>query len=122
MVLDGVARCTVVGGKVASFGATKAKAVPGVKTVVEISRGIAVIADNTWSAMQGRRALNVKWDEGPNAGATSESISKLLADQMAKPGAEARKEGDAASALSGPAQKIEAVCEVPSLPHATPSA
>jgi isoquinoline 1-oxidoreductase subunit beta len=114
-----VARCPVFGGKVASFDATKAKAVPGVKTVVEISRGIAVIADNTWSAMQGRRALNVKWDEGPNAGATSESISKLLADQMAKPGAEARKEGDAASALGGAAQKIEAVYEVPYLAHAT---
>jgi isoquinoline 1-oxidoreductase beta subunit len=114
-----VARCPVFGGKVASFDATKAKAVPGVKTVLQISSGIAVVADNTWAAMQGRRALVVKWDEGPNAGATSESISKLLADQMAKPGAEARKEGDAASALGGAAQKIEAVYEVPYLAHAT---
>jgi isoquinoline 1-oxidoreductase beta subunit len=114
-----VARCPVFGGKVASFDATKAKAVPGVKTVVEISRGIAVVADNTWAAMQGRRVLDVKWDEGPNAGASSESISKLFADQMAKPGAEARKEGDAASALGGAAQKIEAAYEVPYLAHAT---
>jgi isoquinoline 1-oxidoreductase beta subunit len=114
-----VARCPVFGGKVASFDATKAKAVPGVKTVVEISRGIAVVADNTWAAMQGRRALDVKWEEGPNANASSESISKLFADQMAQPGAEARKEGDAASALGGAAQKIEAVYEVPYLAHAT---
>jgi len=114
-----VARCPVFGGKVASFDATKAKAVPGVKNVIEISRGIAVVADNTWSAMQGRRALEVKWDEGPNANASSESISKLLADQMAKSGAEARKEGDAATALAGAAQKIEAVYEVPYLAHAT---
>jgi len=114
-----VARCPVFGGKVASFDATKAKAVPGVKNVVEISRGIAVVADNTWAAMQGRRALDVKWDEGPNANATSESISKLFADQMAQPAAEARKEGDAASALSGAAQKIEAVYEAPYLAHAT---
>ena len=114
-----VARCPVFGGKVASFDATKAKAVPGVKTVVQISSGIAVVADNTWAAMQGRRALDVKWDEGPNANASSESISKLFADQMAKPGAEARKEGDAASALNGAAQKIEAVYEVPYLAHAT---
>jgi isoquinoline 1-oxidoreductase beta subunit len=114
-----VARCPVFGGKVASFDATKAKAVPGVKTVVQISSGIAVVADNTWAAMQGRRALDVKWDEGPNANASSESISKLFADQMAKPGAEARKEGDAASALTGAAQKIEAVYEVPYLAHAT---
>jgi isoquinoline 1-oxidoreductase beta subunit len=114
-----VARCPVFGGKVASFDATKAKAVPGVKTVVEISRGIAVVADNTWAAMQGRRALDVKWDEGPNANASSQSISTLFADQMTKTGAEARKEGDAASALTGAAQKIEAVYEVPYLAHAT---
>ena len=114
-----VARCPVFGGKVASFDATKAKAVPGVKTVVEISRGVAVVADNTWAAMQGRRALTVKWDEGANAGASSETISKMLADQMTKTGVEARKEGDAAAALSGAAQTIEAVYEVPYLAHAT---
>jgi isoquinoline 1-oxidoreductase beta subunit len=114
-----VARCPVFGGKVASFEATKAKAVPGVKTVVQISSGVAVLADNTWSAMQGRRALDVKWDEGPTASATTESITKLFADQMAKPGAEARREGDAASAMEGAAQKIEAVYEVPYLAHAT---
>jgi isoquinoline 1-oxidoreductase subunit beta len=114
-----VARCPVFGGKVASFDATKTKAVPGVKTAIQISSGIAVIADNTWAAMQGRRALDVKWDEGPNANASSESISKLFADQMAKPGAEARKEGDATSALGEAAQKIEAVYEVPYLAHAT---
>ena len=81
--------------------------------------GVAVVADNTWAAMQGRRALDVKWDEGPNASATSESISKLFADQMTQTGAEARKEGDAASALAGAAQKIEAVYEAPYLAHAT---
>ena len=119
MVYAVVARCPVFGGKVASFDATKAKAVPGVKDVVQISRGVAVIADNTWSAMQGRRALEIKWDEGPNAGLTSEGISKLFADQTEKPGAEARKEGDAPSALAGAAQKIEAIYEVPYLAHAT---
>jgi len=114
-----VARCPVFGGKVASFDATKAKAVPGVKTVTQISSGIAVVADNTWAAMQGRRALDVKWDEGPNAGASSETISKLLADQMDKTGAEARKEGDATAALGSAAQKIEVVYEAPYLAHAT---
>ncbi len=67
MVYAVVARCPVFGGKVASFDATKAKAVPGVKDVIQISDGVAVIADNTWTAMEGRRALDVKWDEGPNA-------------------------------------------------------
>jgi isoquinoline 1-oxidoreductase beta subunit len=87
--------------------------------VVKISSGIAVIADNTWSAMQGRRALDVKWDEGPNANTSSESISKLFADQMSQPAAEARKEGDAATALTNAAQKIEAIYEAPYLAHAT---
>jgi isoquinoline 1-oxidoreductase subunit beta len=114
-----VARCPVFGGKVASFDATKAKAVPGVKNVIQISSGVAVVADNTWSAMQGRRALDVKWDEGPHASLTNESITKMFADQMDKSGAEARKEGDAAAALAGAAQKIEAVYEVPYLAHAT---
>src|SRR5882672_1772476 len=114
-----VLRCPVFGGKVASFDAAKAKAVPGVKNVVEISKGIAVVADNTWTAMQGRRALDVKWDEGPNAGVTSESISKLFADRTMQPGSEARKEGDAATALAGAAQKIEAVYEAPFQAHAT---
>ncbi len=66
-----VARCPVFGGKVASFDAAKAKAVPGVKDVIQISNGVAVVADNTWTAMQGRRALDVQWDEGPNAKLTS---------------------------------------------------
>jgi len=54
-----VARCPVFGGKVVSLDDSKAKAVPGVKQVLRISNGVAVVADNTWSAMQGRNALHV---------------------------------------------------------------
>src|ERR1700730_12424358 len=114
-----VARCPVFGGKVASFDATKAKAVAGVKNVIQISSGVAVIADSTWTAMQGRRALDVKWDEGANANVSSETISKLFAERAAQPGVEARKEGDAATALAGAAKKIEAVYDAPFLAHAT---
>jgi len=114
-----VARCPVFGGKVASFDATKAKAVPGVKNVIQISNGVAVVADNTWSAMEGRRALEVQWDEGPNANASSASISKLLSDLGEKPGVVARREGDVESALASAAKKIESVYEVPFLAHAT---
>jgi isoquinoline 1-oxidoreductase beta subunit len=114
-----VARCPVFGGKVASFDATKAKAVPGVKNVIQISSGVAVIADSTWTAMQGRRALDVKWDEGANAQVSSESISKLFAERAAQSGVEARKEGDAAAALAGAVKKIDAVYEAPFLAHAT---
>ena len=114
-----VERCPVFGGKVASFDATKAKAVPGVRQVIQVSNGIGVVADNTWSAMEGRRALEVKWDEGPNASVNSASISKLFAERAGQPGAVARKEGDAAAAFSAAAKKIEAVYEVPYLAHAT---
>jgi len=113
-----VTRCPVFGGKVASFDATKAKAVPGVKQVVQISNGVAVIADNTWSAMEGRRALQVQWDEGSNAKATSASIRSMMTSLAEKPGAVARKQGDTEAALAGASKKIEAVYEVPFLAHA----
>ncbi len=114
-----VARCPVFGGKVASFAATQARAVPGVKQVIQISSGVAVLADNTWAAMEGRRALEVKWDEGSNANASSDSIRKLFADRVAQPGALGRKDGDAQAAIARAANKIEAVYEVPFLAHAT---
>src|SRR5712664_2091516 len=69
-----VARCPVFGGKVVSFDAAKAKAVPGVRDVIAFETsgrgasttgGIAALAVNSWAAMQGRNALEVKWDLGP---------------------------------------------------------
>jgi isoquinoline 1-oxidoreductase beta subunit len=114
-----VQRCPVFGGKVASFDATKAKAVPGVKDVFQISNGVAVVADNTWNAMQGRRALDVQWDEGPNANVSNDTIFKGFADACQTPGVVSRKEGDAASGLAGAAQKIEAIYEAPYQAHAT---
>ena len=62
-----VARPPVFGGKAKSFNAEKAKAIPGVKAVVEIESGIAVIADGFWPAQKGREALEIVWDEGPLA-------------------------------------------------------
>ena len=119
MVYAVVARCPVFGGKVASFDATRAKAIPGVKDVFQISSGVAVVADNTWTAMQGRRALVVHWDEGPHANLTSAAISKMLADASTQPGHVARNDGDAAAGLASAAQKIEVDYEVPYLAHAT---
>ena len=97
----------------------KAKAVPGVKDVVQISNGVAVIADNTWSAMQGRKVLDIKWDEGPNANQSSAAITRMFAELVAKPaGKVARKEGDAAAALASAGSKMEAVYEAPFPSHA----
>ena len=112
-------RCPVFGGKVASYDATKAKAVPGVKNVVQVSNGVAVIADSTWAANQGRKLLEIKWDEGPNAAQSSAAISKLFADRAQQPGLVAKTAGDATQALSGVSKKIEAVYEVPYLAHST---
>jgi len=113
-----IARCPVFGGKVASFDATKTKAVPGVKSVVQISNGVAVLADNTWNAMEGRRALAVQWDEGPTAAMNSTLLSQTFADKIQQPGAVARKDGDAAAAIATAAKKIDATYEVPFLAHA----
>jgi isoquinoline 1-oxidoreductase beta subunit len=114
-----VARCPVFGGKVSSFDATKTKAVPGVKDAIQISNGIAVIADNTWAAMQGRRALEIQWDEGPNAKLTSADISKALEEGAAQPGHAARKEGDVEAGLAAAATTFVVDYEVPFLAHAT---
>jgi isoquinoline 1-oxidoreductase beta subunit len=111
-------RCPVFGGKVASFDATAAKAVPGVKHVVQISSGVAVVADNTWSANQGRKALQIQWNEGPHAGLNSAGIRKDFADRAQQPGVVARKEGDAPGAIAAAAKRIDSVYEVPYLAHA----
>jgi len=113
-----VAKCPVFGGKVASFDDSKTKTVPGVKQVVQISSGVAVVADNTWNAMEGRRALKVTWDEGPVAKWSTPGIRQMFMDLAAKPGAEARKTGDADAALNSAAKKIDAVYEAPYLSHA----
>jgi isoquinoline 1-oxidoreductase beta subunit len=114
-----VARCPVFGGKVSSFDAAKAKAIPGVRHVVQIESGVAVVADGFWQATQGLRALDVKWDEGPNARLSSADIRSRFAESSQKPGAPARNDGDAAQALKSAAKKLEAVYETPYLAHAT---
>ncbi len=119
MMYAAVARSPVFGGKPASFDATKAKAFAGVKQVVQISRGVAVVADNTWSAIQGAKLLDIKWDEGPNAAQTSANISKTFADKARNPGVEVTKVGDAVTGLANSAKRVEAVYEVPFLAHAT---
>ena len=119
MLHAAVLRCPVFGGKVASFDATKAKTMPGVKDVIQISTGIAVVADNTWNAMQARNAVEVKWDEGPTAAMSTDSIWKMYAAAAETPGVVAKKVGDADSAMPGAAQKVEAVYQAPFAAHCT---
>jgi isoquinoline 1-oxidoreductase beta subunit len=122
-----VARCPVFYGKVTSFDATKAKAVPGVRDVIQFETsgrgasttgGVAVVADNSWAAMQGRKALEVKWDEGAAAAESSEELRKqFVANTAAKPGQVVRNEGDADAALAAATNKVEAVYELPFAAH-----
>ncbi len=60
-----LARCPVIGGKVASFDDKESRKISGVGFVGKISdSAVAVVAESVWSAMEGRRVLNVQWDEG----------------------------------------------------------
>ena len=113
-----VARCPVTGGSVASFDPTAAKAVPGVKHVVQIPEGIAIVADNTWAAMEGRKALVVQWNEGENAALNTASIREILSKAIATPGNVAKRQGEGEAALATAAKQIEAVYEAPYLAHA----
>jgi isoquinoline 1-oxidoreductase subunit beta len=119
MLYASLERCPVSGGKVKSFDATAAMAVPGFRYAVAISNGVAAVADNTWAALQCRKALKIEWDEGVNATASTASLKQMFGDLSEKPGAEARKTGDVQAAIAAGAKKIEAVYEVPFLAHAT---
>jgi len=123
-----VARCPIFGGRVKSFDAAKAKTVPGVRDVFPIdpvttgafsAGGVAIIADNYWAAMQGRKALEVRWDEGPNAAESSETLHKQFLDNASKPGKSYRNDGDADAAITSAAKKVEATYEFPFAAHAT---
>ena len=114
-----VERCPVFGGSVASFDDSKTKVSPGVKSVVKISNGVAVIADSTWAAMEGRRKLTVQWDEGKVAANSTADITKSFADAVAQGGvAPQRTVGDPAGALASASKKLEAVYQTPYLAHA----
>ncbi len=114
-----VARAPVFGGKVVSFNAEKAKAVPGVKNVVQVPSGVAVIASGFWPAKLGREKLEVNWDDGPNATLSTVGMRAQYASLAKTPGIVARKVGDAGKALAGAAKTITAEFEVPYLAHAT---
>jgi len=121
-----IARCPVFYGKVASFDATKAKSVPGVRDVIQIETsgrgasttgGVAVVAENSWAAIQGRQALQVKWHEGAAASESTEELRKQFVANASKPGKVVRNEGAADAALSSAHKKVEAVYELPFAAH-----
>jgi isoquinoline 1-oxidoreductase beta subunit len=120
MLVAVVARCPVRGGKLATFDAAAARAVPGVRHVVPISSGVAVVAEGYWPAKTGRDGLRVTWDEGASAAVSSATIAQLFAERSEQPGAVARHDGgDPEAALAAARQRLDAVYELPFLAHAT---
>ncbi|HZX25157.1 MAG TPA: xanthine dehydrogenase family protein molybdopterin-binding subunit [Woeseiaceae bacterium] len=119
MVVALVAHPPRFGAKVKSFDATEAKAVAGVTDVVQIPRGVAVVADSYWSAQKGREALTVEWDE---SAAEKRGTEELFAEYEAKTGEEglvARNDGDAPAALGSAETTIRREYRLPFLAHAT---
>jgi isoquinoline 1-oxidoreductase subunit beta len=119
MKFAAVAACPVFGGKVAAVDDTKAKAIPGVQQVVRLDDAVAVVADSTWTAKQGLAALEIRWDEGPNAQRSTADIVRQLETALDKSGVVGRSEGDVAQAMTSAARRVEAVYQVPFLAHAT---
>jgi len=119
MLVASIERCPVLGGKVRAFDATAAKAVTGVRDVVPVGSGVAVVADTFWTALTGRKALTVTWDEGPLAQVSSAQIFREYEALGTQPGRVVRKDGDAEAALAAADGKIiEARYQVPFLEHA----
>jgi isoquinoline 1-oxidoreductase beta subunit len=124
-----VARPPVVGGKVKSFDAAAARAVPGVLHVIEIPGsglgskfkplgGIAVVARNTWAAIQGRDALTIEWDSGPHGSSSTAAQEKELRASASAPGAPVRDQGDAEAALASAAKVFTREYYQPHMVHA----
>ena len=117
MLYAALAQCPVIGGKATAVDDAKAKSMPGVKHVVKITDGVAVVADSWWQAKQARDALNITWDEGPNKALNSEAVFKGLAEGLGKPAVSIRKQGDVDGAMKAAAKKVEATYEMPFLSH-----
>lgn len=112
-------RCPVFGGTLASVDASRARAFPGVLDVVTISRGVAVVATNSWAAMEGRKLLDLTWNEGANASLSSAAIRAQQVALVSTPGAVGRSEGDVQAAFTAAPTRIAAVYEAPYLAHTT---
>jgi len=130
MVYASIEHPPVLGGKVKSVDDQEALKVAGVRQTVQIDPyqpppafqplgGIAVIADNTWAAFQGRKKLKIDWDNGANESYDSEAYKKELQETARKPAKVVRSEGDVDAAFAKGGKIIEADYYVPLLAHAS---
>jgi isoquinoline 1-oxidoreductase beta subunit len=111
-----LARCPVIGGKVASFDDSESRKISGVGFVGKIGdSAVAVVADSVWSAMEGRRVLNVQWDEGPNKDFNSAAMLSSLKKSASSKAVTLYSTGDVSKA-SG--RRIAAEYQLPLMAHA----
>jgi isoquinoline 1-oxidoreductase subunit beta len=113
-----VAACPVFGGKVGKVDDSAAVKLPGVRKVVVLDDMVAVIGDHMWAAKKGLEALQIEWNEGPNAKITTKDIWEDLRKASEKDGAVAKSDGDIVKALAS-GDKFEAAYELPFLAHAS---
>lgn len=106
-------------GKVVGYDEAAARAVPGVVDVFEVEGGVAVLAKDTWSAFKGREALRARFDPGPNAGQSTETLLARAMEKIREPGEVERAEGNALDAMGTAAMTLEALYDTPFLDHAT---
>lgn len=130
MLIAVIARPPVAGGKVKKHQARQALAIKGVEKVIPMPEpvvpykfqpwgGIAVLARNTWTAIQGREALEIEWDHGENATYNSTDFRQALFASAKKGGTAIRKTGDVTKALKAASKVLEAEYYVPHIPHMT---
>jgi isoquinoline 1-oxidoreductase subunit beta len=129
MLFAVIARCPFFGGKLQSFAAAAARAVPGIRAVFPVpplprhfntAGGIAVVADSTWAAIQGRKALVLEWEKGAGSGESSESLRQQLQKRAAGPPTfVAIERGDAVETLRSARKRVESFYESPFQAHAT---
>jgi len=113
-----VARSPTFGGRVKSFDAAAARAIPGVRKVVQVPSGVAVVADHFWAAQAGREALKVEWDTGAGAPADTPAMLAEFRRLAGLAGKTATTAGDAPAALAAAKRTIDAEYVVPYLAHA----
>jgi isoquinoline 1-oxidoreductase beta subunit len=118
MAYAALAACPVLGGKVVSFDASVAQKRPGVRKVVDIGEGVAVIADQYWIARSALADIKIQWDEGPGAKLDTAAIYAALEQAKNKPGAVVKQAGNAAAVLAK-AKQIEGRYTSQMLAHVT---
>jgi isoquinoline 1-oxidoreductase beta subunit len=119
MLYAALARPTQYGAEPASFDKAAAEQIKGVKAVVSIPRGIAVVADTLDAAWKGRNLLNVQWRNAKAPGLDTASLEKEMMAKISEQGLIAKTQGDAKAALGAASKKVEAAYLLPYLSHAT---